>query len=195
LILSCQYCTPSSIEVISTTITPTTYPTNPQATPPPPPPPHLPSDPPSSPDCEETTPNRQGKKRKRPQQIPQKKRDKINPPKSNKKAPASQHTKPFNCYTINIRGLTQQKSKAILNHPATKDLHAIVITENHLPFRHTPSYVTKSGWVFHTIQTPYKKDNDGHPTLGACGGIFLAIRKNTSPFREKYTTKLIYMRQ
>jgi len=63
----------------------------------------------------------------------------------NKKTTVSQHTKPFNCYTINIRGLTQQKWKAILNHPGTKDPHAIVITEHHLPFGHTPSYVIKSG--------------------------------------------------
>jgi len=79
------------------------------------------------------------------------------------KAHITQHTKSFNCYTINLRGLTQQKWKAILNHPGTKDPHAIVITEHRLSFRHTPSYVTKSGWVFHTIQAPYKKDKVGIP--------------------------------
>jgi len=48
--------------------------------------------------------------------------------------------------------IQNQKKKKCLNHPATTDLHAIVITEHHLPFRHTPSYVTKSGWVL--MQTP-----------------------------------------
>jgi len=69
--------------------------------------------------------------------------------------------------------------------PGTKDPHAIVITEHHLPFGHTPSYVTKSGWVFHTIQAPYKKDKDGHPTLGTRGEILLASRKNTFAISEK----------
>ena len=54
-----------------------------------------------------------------------------------------------------------------------------MITEHHLPFGHTPSYVTTSGWVVHTIQAPFKKDKDGNPTLGTRGGILLATRKNT----------------
>ena len=41
-----------------------------------------------------------------------------------------------------------------------------------------PSYVTTSGWAFHTIQAPFKKDKDGNPTLGTRSGIFLATRKN-----------------
>jgi len=49
-----------------------------------------------------------------------------------------------------------------------------VVTEHDLPFGLTPSYVTTSGWVFHTIQAPIKKDNDCNPTLG----ILLATRKN-----------------
>jgi len=77
--------------------------------------------------------------------TPQKQRDKEKPPQIKKKTPFTQHTKPFNCYTINIRGLTQQKWKSILNHPSTKNPHAMVVTEHHLPFGHTPSYVTKSG--------------------------------------------------
>ena len=75
---------------------------------------------------------------------------------------------------IGVRALwiqNQKKKKKCLNHPATKDPHAIVITEHHLPFGHTPSYVTKSGWVFHTIQAPYKKDSDkdGQPILKPAG--------------------------
>ena len=54
-----------------------------------------------------------------------------------------------------------------------------MVTEHHLPFGHTPSYVTTSGWVFHTIQAPFKKDKDGNPILGTRGGILLATRKNT----------------
>jgi hypothetical protein len=92
---------------------------------------------------------------------------------------------------LSSRGLTQQKWKAILNHPSTKDPHAIVVTEHHLPFGHKPSYFTKSGWVFHTIQAPYKKDKDGNPTLGTRGGILLGM---PSTFRENPTTKLIYTR-
>jgi len=61
----------------------------------------------------------------------------------------------------------------------------MVITEHHLPFGHNPSYVTKSGWVFHTIQATYKKDKDGHPTLRTHGDILLAIRKNTFSISEK----------
>jgi len=60
-----------------------------------------------------------------------------------------------------------------------------VVTEHHLPFGHTPSYVTTSGWIFHTIQAPFKKDKDGNPTLGTRGGIFLATRKNTFAISEK----------
>jgi len=59
------------------------------------------------------------------------------------------------------------------------------ITEHHLPFGHTPSHVSKSAWVFHTIQAPYKKDKDGHPTLGTREEILLAIRKNTLAISEK----------
>jgi len=60
-----------------------------------------------------------------------------------------------------------------------------VITEHHLPFGHTPSYVTTSGWVFHTIQAPFKKDKDGNLTLGTRGGILLATRKNAFAISEK----------
>jgi len=45
--------------------------------------------------------------------------------------------------------------------------------------------VTKPGWVFHTIQAPYKKDKFGNPTLGTRGGILLATRKNTFAIPEK----------
>ena len=48
-----------------------------------------------------------------------------------------------------------------------------------------PSYVTTSGWIFHTIQAPLKKDKDGNPTLGTRGGILLATRKNTFAISEK----------
>ena len=48
-----------------------------------------------------------------------------------------------------------------------------VVTEHQLPLGHTPSYVTTSGWTFHTIQAPFKKDKDGNPTLGTRGGILL----------------------
>ena len=144
-----------------------------------PPPPQSPPDPPSSPDCVQTDPQKNNKKRRRSLSwTPQKQRDKEKPPKLKKITTSNQYTKLFNCYTINIRGLTQQKWKAILNHPNTKDPHAIVVTEHHLPFGHTPSYVTTSGWTFHTIQAPFKKDKDGHPTLGTRGGILLATRKN-----------------
>jgi len=37
----------------------------------------------------------------------------------------------------------------------------IIITEHHLPFTGTPSYVQKTGWVFHTIQSQFKKDKQG----------------------------------
>jgi len=75
-------------------------------------------------------------------------------------------------------GHHKNKETRILDHPCTKNLHAIVITEHHLPFGHTHSYVTKSGWGLHTIQAPYNKDKDGNPTLGTRGGILLATRKN-----------------
>jgi len=134
------------------------------------------------------------KRRKSQSRTLQRQRDKETPPEIKEKTPVTQHTNSFNCYTINIRGLTQPKWKAILNHPGTKEPHAIVIIEHHLPFGHTPFYVTKSGWVFHTIQAPYKKDKDGNPTLGTCGEILIATRV-PSPFRKKSTTKLIYTRQ
>jgi len=62
-----------------------------------------------------------------------------------------------------------------------------VVTEYHLSFGHTPSYVTTSGWarVFHTIQAPFKKDKDGNHTLGTRGGILLATRKNAFAISEK----------
>jgi len=168
----------SSTFPASSTTPPTTYSTT--ATPLPPPPPQPPPDSPSPPDCVERDPKKHNKKRSRSHsRTPQKQRDKENPRKLKKITTATQYTKPFNCYTINIRGLTQQKWKAILNHPSTKDPHAIVVTEHHLPFGHTPSYVTTSGWVFHTIQAPFKKDKDGNPILGTRGGILLATRKNT----------------
>jgi len=59
-----------------------------------------------------------------------------------------------------------------------------VVTEHHLPFGHTPSYVTTSGWVVHTIQAPFKKDKDGNPTLGTRNGILLATRKNAFAILE-----------
>jgi len=73
-----------------------------------------------------------------------------------------------------VRGNTpqrtrKQKWRAILNHPGTKDPREIVITEHHpgrVPFGNTPSYVTRSGWDFNTIQAPFKKDKNGNPTLG-----------------------------
>jgi len=120
----------------------------------------------------EINPNEHNKKRRRSKsRTPQKQRNKKKPPQLNKQKTTTPHTKHFNCYTIHIRGLTQQKWKVILNHPSTKDPHAIVVTEHHLPFGHTPSYVTTSGWVFHTIQAPFKKDKDGNLTLGTRGGI------------------------
>jgi len=180
---------PSSSITFPTTYSPTTPPL-------PPPPPQPPPDPPSPPDFMETNLNDHNKKRRQSKsRTPQKQRDKENPPQLKKKATATQHTKHFNCYTINIRGLTQQKWKAIRNHPSTKDPHAIVVTEHHLPFGHTTSYVTTSGWVFHTIQAPFKKDKDGNPTLGTSGGIFLATRKNAFAISEKFTINLIYTRQ
>jgi len=45
--------------------------------------------------------------------------------------------------------------------------------------------VTTSGWVFHTIQAPFKKDKDGNPTLGTRGRILLATRKNSFTISEK----------
>jgi len=45
--------------------------------------------------------------------------------------------------------------------------------------------VTTSGWVFHAIQAPFKKDKDSNPTLGTRGGILLATRKNTFAISEK----------
>jgi len=129
---------PTSSITLPATYSPTTPPL-------PSPPPQPPPDPPSPPDCVEIDPNEHNKKRRRSKsRTPQKQRDKEKPPQLKKKTSTTQHTKPFNCYTINIRGLTQQKWKAILNHPSTKDPHAIVVTEHHLPFGHTPSYVTTS---------------------------------------------------
>jgi len=43
--------------------------------------------------------------------TPQKQRDKGKPPKLKKITTANQYTKPFNCYTINIRGLTTKNGK------------------------------------------------------------------------------------
>ena len=179
-----SYCALSSTLSISPITLPTTYSTT---TPPlPPPTSQPPPDPPSPPDCVETNPKKYNKKRRRSQsRTPQKQRDKENPPNLKKKTIATQHTKPLNCYTINIRGLTQQKWKAILNHPSTQDPHAILVTEHHLPYGHTPSCVTTSGWVFHTIQAPFKKDKDGNPTLGTRRGILLATRKNAFAISEK----------
>jgi len=86
----------------------------------------------------EINPNEHTKKRRQSQsRTPQKQRDKENPPQLKKRTTTTQHNKPFNCYTINIRGLTQQKWKAILNNPSTKDPHAIVVTEYNLPFENT----------------------------------------------------------
>ena len=45
--------------------------------------------------------------------------------------------------------------------------------------------MTTSGWIFHTIQAPFKKEKDGNPTLGTRGGILLATRKNTFAISEK----------
>jgi len=146
------------IEVLSPATTSTTCPTNPQAPLPPPPPPHLPSDPPPSSDCAKTTPNGQGKKRKRSTtRTPQKKRDKEKPPKLNKKYPLPS-TPNLSTVTPSTYVVSHKKKwKANLNHPAIKEPHAIVITEHHLPFGHKPSYVTKSGWKLHIIQVPYKR--------------------------------------
>ena len=75
-----------------------------------PPPPQPPPDPPPPSDCVEINPNEHNKKRRRSQsRTPQKQRDKEKPPQLKKKTTTIQHTKPFNCHTINIRGLTQQK--------------------------------------------------------------------------------------
>jgi len=60
--------------------------------------------------------------------------------------------------SINIQGLTKRKWTALLAHPAAKDPDAIIITKYYLPFTHTPSYVKQTGWDFHTIQSPFKKD-------------------------------------
>ena len=49
--------------------------------------------------------------------------------------------KTFSCYTIDMQGLTKKKWTALLAHPAAKVPDAIIITEHHLPFTHTPSYV------------------------------------------------------
>ena len=50
--------------------------------------------------------------------------------------------KPHFCWVrpIIIRGLTQQKWLALLQHPALVDPLAITITKHHLPFGHTPTY-------------------------------------------------------
>ena len=94
-----------SIFLASSTSSPTPYSTT--TTPLPPPPPQLPPDPPSPPDCVETDPKKNNKKRSwSHSRTPQKQRDKE-PPKLKKITTADQYTKPFNCYTINIRGLTQ----------------------------------------------------------------------------------------
>jgi len=96
-----------------------------------------------------------------------------------------QHT--FSCYTINIQGLTKRKWTALLAHPVVTDPDAIIITEHHLPFTHTPSYVKQTGWVFHTIQSPFKKDKQGLPTTTSSdrGGVLLVIKQDTFAVTQK----------
>ena len=61
----------------------------------------------SPPDCVETDPKKNNRKRSQSHsRTPQKQRDKKKPPKLKKITTANQYTKPFNCYTIHIRGLT-----------------------------------------------------------------------------------------
>ena len=79
-------------------------------------------------------------------------------------------------------GLTQQKGLSLLQHA---EPHAIIITEHHLPFGHTPTYAQNSGWTFHTIEAPYKTDKHGQPTLGTRGGILLAIKTKSFTVAQK----------
>jgi len=83
--------------------------------------------------------------------------------------------------------LTKRKWTALLAHPAAKDPDAIIITEHHLLFTHTPSYVKQTGWVFHTIQSPFKKDKQGLPTTTSSGrgGVLLAIKQDTFAVTQK----------
>jgi len=55
------------------------------------------------------------------------------------------------------------------------------------PFTHTPSYVKQTGWVFHTIQLPFKKDKHGLPTTTSSGrgGVLLAIKQDTFAVTQK----------
>jgi len=62
-----------------------------------------------------------------------------------------------------------------------------MITEHHLLFTHTPSYVKQTGWVFHTIQSPFKKNKQGLPTTTSSsrGGVLLAIKQDTFAITQK----------
>ena len=127
----------------------------------PPPPPQKQANPsPShytSNDSNEGDPDKRPGKRKRSQSNCDKK-NADKPAKNQNQLETNDTKKRFNCYTINIRGLTQQKWLALLQHPALEDPHAIIITEHHLPFGHTPTYAQTSGWQFHTLEAPYKTD-------------------------------------
>jgi len=57
----------------------------------------------------------------------------------------------------------RKKVKVFDRSSLVKDPDAIIITRHHLPFTHTPSYVKQTGWVFYTIQSPFKKDKQGLP--------------------------------
>jgi len=71
--------------------------------------------------------------------------------------------------------------------PAVKDPDTIIITEHHVPFTHTPSYVKQTGWVLYTIQSPFKKDKQGLPTTTSSGRdrVLLAVKQDTLAVTQK----------
>jgi len=149
--------------------------------------PRPPVTPPSTPDLKgKPTPTSSvadKNKKKRQKNQSRDKKDAVRTEKKAKKqkiTSTSQQKNTFSCYTINIQGLTKRKWTALLAHPAAKDPDAIIITEHHPPFTHTPSYVKQTGWVFHTIQSPFKKDKQGLPTTTSSGrgGVLLAIKQD-----------------
>jgi hypothetical protein len=87
-------------------------------------------------------------KKKKQKRQSQDKKDLVNTEKKAQKQKIDNTSYQKNtifCYTINIQGLTKRKWTALLAHPATKDPDAIIITEHHLPFTRTPSYVKQTG--------------------------------------------------
>jgi len=130
-------------------------------------------------------------KKKRQKRQSRDKKDVVNAGKKAKKqkiANTSHQKNTFCCYTISIQGLTKRKWTALLVHPAAQDPDAIIITEHHLPFTHTPSYVKHTGWVFHTIQSPFKKHKQGLSTTTSSGrgGVLLPSNKTHSQLHKKH---------